>query len=79
MIRYIGHPDLEANRPFLMPWVDRLAEWIAQGERPTIFMHMPYKGDALALARLWNELLSERAPGVYLPGLRVNEPQLGLF
>lgn len=79
MIRYIGHPDLEANRPFLMPWVDRVAGWLAQDQRPTIFMHMPHKGDALPLARFWNELLSQRVPDADLPGLRVNEPQLGLF
>lgn len=79
VVRYIGHPDLQANQPFLAPWVDRITNWITEGRRPYIFMHMPNNGDALALARLWNELLSERLPAADLTGLKLEEPQIGLF
>ena len=79
VIRYIGHPDLEANRPYLQPWVDRIAEWTLEGRCPCLFIHMPDNGDALQLARLWNQLLAERVPAADLPGLRRNDPQIGLF
>lgn len=79
VIRYVGHPDLESNRHFLAPWVERAGAWIEEGKRPFIFMHMPNKGEALSLAVLWHELLSERVPGV--DALHINEiqPQMGLF
>lgn len=79
VIRYIGHPDLEANREFLAPWVERTGRWIEAGQQPYVFMHMPDNGDALALAALWSELLGERLP--YTEGLELtsHQPQMGLF
>ncbi|MFP3977598.1 DUF72 domain-containing protein [Marinobacter sp. KMM 10035] len=79
VIRYIGHPNLEANRYYLAPWVERVATWIEENRRPYFFLHMPDIGDALALTEIWAELLSARVDG--LDALRFNEkqPQLGLF
>lgn len=79
VIRYIGHPDLEANRRFLAPWVERVSAWIEEGRHPFVFMHMPDNGDALSLATLWNELLSERVPAVDALCLNEKQPQMGLF
>ncbi|PHR67501.1 DUF72 domain-containing protein [Alcanivorax sp.] len=79
VIRYVGHPDLLANRPFLAPWVERAACWIEAGKQPCVFIHMPDNGDALALAALWHEMLTERLPWLTpLPlGRQVSQP--GLF
>ncbi|WP_417216363.1 DUF72 domain-containing protein [Alcanivorax sp.] len=79
VIRYVGHPDLLANRPFLAPWVERVACWIEAGKQPCAFIHMPDNGDALALAALWHEMLTERLPWLTpLPlGRQVSQP--GLF
>lgn len=79
VIRYIGHPDLEANRRYLAPWVERVGIWIEQGQCPYFFLHMPDIGDALSLTELWTEMLSARVEGV--EALRFNEkqPQMGLF
>nr|WP_297400044.1 DUF72 domain-containing protein [uncultured Marinobacter sp.] len=79
VVRYVGHPDLETNRPFLAPWIERAAAWIEEGKRPFIFMHMPNKGDALSLAALWNELLRKRVPTVGALRLDEAQPQMGLF
>ena len=79
VIRYIGHPDLEANRPFLAPWVERVSDWIEEGKRPFVFIHMPDNGDALALAALWSELLSEQVPQASTLCFNDEQPQLGLF
>ena len=79
VVRFVGHPDLEANRPFLMPWVERAGIWIEEGKHPFIFMHMPNKSDALSLAALWNELLRERVSTVDALHLDTTQPQMGLF
>ena len=80
VLRYIGHPELEANRPFLEPWFARVAQWLEEGQQPFVFMHMPDNGHAVSLAQLWTELLQSRV--AELPPLAVEEAdqnQLGLF
>lgn len=41
MIRFIGHPDLDANLAFFTPWLNKLPEWIAQGKQPYLMIHTP--------------------------------------
>ena len=79
VIRFIGHPDLQFNRTFLQPWVERVAQWAIQGLSPYMFIHMPDNGDALALAELWHGMLQEKIPDLApLPmGKQVDQP--GLF
>ena len=79
VIRYIGHPDLESNREYLAPWVERVANWIELGVRPFVFMHMPDNGDALSLAKLWTDLLHAQYPQVKPLELCDHQPQIGLF
>lgn len=79
VIRYIGHPDLETNRAFLAPWVQRVAAWVAAGTQPYVFMHMPDNGHAVALASLWTELLREKLPELEPLPVNVSTPQIGLF
>ncbi|MDS4025561.1 MAG: DUF72 domain-containing protein [Candidatus Contendobacter sp.] len=59
-IRYIGHPSVEANRPFLAPWLDKLALWLDEGREPYFFAHTPNNRQAPQLARLVQELLHAR-------------------
>lgn len=79
VVRYIGHPQLEANRPFLIPWVERVGDWVDAGLTPYVFMHMPDNRDALHLAALWTEMLSKRLPQVEPLQLDRHQPQIGLF
>lgn len=79
VIRFIGHPDLEINREFLAPWVKRVGDWLDEGIRPFVFMHMPDNGEALQLAELWTDLLSERVPRLPALGLETWPDQPGLF
>lgn len=79
VIRYIGHPDLQSNRRFLAPWVERVGGWIEEGRQPFVFMHMADNGDAVSLAALWSELLAERVPESGALDLNEAQPQLGLF
>lgn len=79
VIRYIGHPDLEANRGYLTPWVERVGTWIEQGRHPYFFLHMPDIGNALSLTEIWTELLSKRVEGVEALHFNEKQPQMGLF
>lgn len=40
-LRYIGHPDMEVNTPFLQGWAQQLAEWLKQGRSLYVFCHCP--------------------------------------
>ena len=51
-IRFIGHPQIAANRPFLLPWLDKLRLWIGEGKEPWFFAHTPNNRLAPELARL---------------------------
>lgn len=79
VIRYIGHPELQANRTYLAPWVERVANWIEQGQTPYFFLHMPDIGDAMALTEIWTELLSKRVETLQAIQFQQEQPQLGLF
>ena len=81
-VRFIGRPELEANDPYLRPWVEKVAGWIEEGRAPYVFLHTPDNHRAPELARRFHQQLSERLPG--LPALpELHQPstveQLGLL
>ena len=81
-VRFIGRPELEANDPYLRPWVEKVAGWIEEGREPYVFLHTPDNHRAPELARRFHQQLSERLPG--LPALpELHQPstveQLGLL
>ncbi|MGG2396505.1 DUF72 domain-containing protein [Pseudomonas sp. SH1-B] len=75
-LRFIGHPELLANDPFMSPWLDKVAGWIEQGLRPYVFAHTSDNRLAPELARRFHQQLMQRLPG--LPELAVLqiEPEL---
>lgn len=81
-VRFIGHPELEANDPFLLPWVEKIAVWIEEGRTPYIFLHTADNLLAARLAQRFHARLMARLPGLpALPEL-YREPaaeQLGLL
>ncbi|BCQ59685.1 hypothetical protein PBOI14_14350 [Pseudomonas sp. Boi14] len=81
-MRFIGHPELEANDPFLEPWIDKVAGWIEEGRTPYVFLHTSDNRLAAELARRFHARLMQRLPGLpALPEL-YREPaaeQLGLL
>jgi uncharacterized protein YecE (DUF72 family) len=81
-VRFIGHPQLEANDPFLEPWVEKIALWIEEGRTPYIFLHTADNVLAAKLAQRFHTRLMLRLPGLpALPEL-YREPaaeQLGLL
>jgi uncharacterized protein YecE (DUF72 family) len=81
-VRFIGHPVLEANDPFLVQWVGKVAGWIEEGRTPYVFLHTPDNLEAPQLARRFHSQLMARLPGLPpLPELDRTPPvqQLGLL
>ncbi|SDU88820.1 Uncharacterized conserved protein YecE, DUF72 family [Pseudomonas vancouverensis] len=81
-VRFIGHPELEANDRFLAEWVEKIAQWIEEGRTPYIFLHTADNLLAAKLAQRFHARLMLRLPGLpALPEL-YREPaaeQLGLL
>ena len=42
-LRYIGHPRLEVNEPFLATWAQQLAQWLREGITLYVFCHCPFE------------------------------------
>jgi uncharacterized protein YecE (DUF72 family) len=63
-VRYIGHPDIEANQPWLERWVAQTARWIEQGLTPRIFLHTPSNDVAPELALHFHQQLQARVAGL---------------
>lgn len=81
-LRFIGHPELAANDPFMQPWLAKVAGWIEEGRTPYVFLHTPNNYLAAQLARRFHQQLTALLPGLpALPELEF-EPaaeQLGLL
>jgi len=65
-IRYIGHPDLEINRPFLDEWAEYITTHLRQGAEVYMFCHSP---DNLAAPFLCRELHGRVSRELSLPPL----------
>jgi uncharacterized protein YecE (DUF72 family) len=81
-VRFIGHPDLEANDGFVQQWAQKVAGWIEEGRTPYVFLHTPDNIQAPDLARRFHRRLMTLLPGLpELPQLDRQPPveQLGLL
>ncbi len=59
-VRYVGHPNVAANRTWLAGWASHVANWLAGGEDVYFFCHHPNDTYAPVLARLFYGLVSEQ-------------------
>ncbi|WP_202602111.1 DUF72 domain-containing protein [Photobacterium halotolerans] len=77
VVRFIGHPDLDANDPFFANWLQRLPLWLSEGRQPYLFIHTPDNDFAPELAvRLHHQLAQQLADTAWhLPELKL--PQGG--
>lgn len=51
LLRFIGHPEVAVNIPWIETWASTLWDWIAEGRQPYAFLHCPNDFHAPALAR----------------------------
>ena len=66
-LRFIGHPELLANDPFMLPWLAKVAAWIEEGRTPYVFLHTSDNRLAAQLGKRFHQQLMALLPG--LPAL----------
>jgi uncharacterized protein YecE (DUF72 family) len=66
-LRYIGHPHLEQNAPFLDEWAGHLAKWIGEGRDAYVFCHCPDESLDPQLCRVLHQRVQARVPVSPLP------------
>ncbi|MCS6887899.1 DUF72 domain-containing protein [Chloroflexus sp.] len=77
LVRYIGHPDLARNAPFLDEWAARIAAWATTDPNIYLFMHCPDEAQSPRLCRqIAARLYTLGAPVAVADDLPA---QLGLF
>ena len=69
-VRYVGHPDMEVNRPFLDEWGSYFSEQMKSGADVFLFCHSP---DNLIAPYLCRELHLRVAKDVNIPPLPWDE------
>ncbi len=79
LVRCVPHDDLDAQRPFLEPWVPQLARWITEGKTPYFFMHAPDDTFAPEHAYRFHAMLRAAVDVGDLPPWPGTPRQLGLF
>lgn len=82
IVRFVGHPTLEKNTPFLQPWVDKTAQWLQEGLQPYFFFHMADNAQAPWLASQFFELFAQSYPDIHLSSKPLPQPateQLSIF
>jgi uncharacterized protein YecE (DUF72 family) len=82
IIRFISHPTIELNQPYLDEWVALVDRWHQLGKRLYFFVHCPQEERSPANARHFQHLLERHGVDVPpLPWDALDQPptQLGLF
>lgn len=81
LIRYISHPDLDFNQPYLEEWAARVSQWLQQGTQVYFFVHCPIEERSPTNARHFQHLLQQHSPQApELPWNTLEQPeQLKLF
>ncbi|MBW4518204.1 MAG: DUF72 domain-containing protein [Scytolyngbya sp. HA4215-MV1] len=82
LVRFISHPNPDANRDYWAEWAERVDEWISQGMEIYFFMHCPDERRSPYHARNFQRLLERQ--GTIVPSLPWDEldlppAQLSLF
>ena len=62
LVRFVGHPDIQANKPFYSPWIHKTKQWLDEGKSPYLFFHMPNTFDAPWLAEAFVNDFKESYP-----------------
>jgi uncharacterized protein YecE (DUF72 family) len=66
-LRYIGHPDIAHNAPFLDEWAANLAGWMRDGLDAYVFCHCPDETIDPQLCRELHQRVAAQAPIAPLP------------
>ncbi len=70
LIRFISHPNLSVNQPFMEEWVRQIQQWLQMGVRIYFFVHCPIEARSPNTARHFQQLLEQS--GTLVPPLPWN-------
>lgn len=70
LIRFISHPQLSVNQPFMAEWVKQIQQWLKAGIKIYFFVHCPTEDMSPNNARFFQQLLEQS--GVIVPPLPWN-------
>jgi len=73
-LRYIGHPQIETNTPFIDEWSSQIAAWLKDGSSAYVFCHCPLEDMDPELCRRFYQGVSAVYP---LPPLPWDEADAG--
>ena len=82
IVRFVGHPVLENNARFYLPWIHKTKQWLDEGKTPFLFFHSANQIDAPWLAEAFFKDFEAAYPEVRLPTLRLpkrTSSQLDIF
>ncbi|AFY50840.1 hypothetical protein Nos7524_5115 [Nostoc sp. PCC 7524] len=71
LIRFISHPHLSVNQPFMEEWVKQIQQWLHSGVKIYFFVHCPLEERSPGTARYFQQLLEQH--GVEVPPLPWNQ------
>ncbi|MEM9926628.1 MAG: DUF72 domain-containing protein [Cyanobacteria bacterium P01_D01_bin.50] len=70
LIRFIAHPNLSINQPFMEEWATYIQQWLQAGTQIYFFVHCPQEERSPSIARHFQNLLEQS--GVAIPTLPWN-------
>ncbi|MEM8605195.1 MAG: DUF72 domain-containing protein, partial [Cyanobacteria bacterium P01_H01_bin.121] len=85
LVRFISHPILERNEPYLDEWVTQVQTWLTAGITVYFFVHCPEEVHSPAIAHRFYEKLNAAGvpvgalPWDHVPPEPVEPAQLSLF
>jgi uncharacterized protein YecE (DUF72 family) len=82
LIRFISHPTLSVNQPFLEEWITQIKQWLSEGTQVYFFVHCPIEDHSPRTARHFQSLLEQQnIPVPSLPWNSIEQPptQLSLW
>ena len=71
-LRYIGHPRMEVNEPFLGEWTQQLVRWLNEGVTLYVFCHCPFEVHSPTICRALYQQVSALFSLPPLPWERVD-------
>ena len=77
LIRFISHPNLSVNQPFMEEWVRQIQHWLQTGVRIYFFVHCPIEARSPNIARHFQQLLEQNdIPVPPLPWNNLERPPI---
>ena len=81
LVRYISHPSVSANDPWLTEWESPITNWLSEGNDVYFCMHSIHEPDMPALCRVFHDRLAAHISLPPLPDWSMPAPnaQMSLF